>query len=202
MMREVFANELSEELNATALSSEQSFSDESSGRFARLHRLLQTNKFVLAYFAPRGFGLNPWTGDARKQTQIRRRYMLLGETLEGMRVWDIRRGIQALRAWEPWRKTPLVLQAEGDLACDALYAALFEPGVAGLELWQLPASHMAGPDYLNVLRVLDIPQAVAMAADRCQIKLHETRRQAWEFPLKVTSMLGWGEARLSIEVME
>ena len=57
----------------------------------------------------------------------------------------------------------------------ALYASLFEPGIAELDLTDLPASHRDGPDFLNVLKYLDLPQAVAMAAERCPVHLSEHR---------------------------
>lgn len=59
----------------------------------------------------------------------------------------------------------LTLAASGDMAVNALHAAIFAPGVAGLELERLPESHRTGPDYLNVLRILDVPAALAVAAD-------------------------------------
>jgi len=160
--------------------------------FRTLEQQLKTNKAALVWFAPRGLGLNAWSGDARKQAQLRRRFMLLGQTLDGMRVWDIRRAVQATRSVKEWRATPLSLQAEGDLACDALYASLFEPGLADLELWRLPASHQTGPDYLNVLRVLDVPQAAALAAELCPVHLQgPTSPRDWAYPLGVASALGW-----------
>src|SRR5207248_1909387 len=83
--------------------------------------------------------------------------------------WDIRRVTQAFRSFRSLQAVPLWLEAHGELAADALYASLFEKGIAGLELWQVPKSHRDGPDYLNVLRVLDLPQAAAMAAERSQV---------------------------------
>ena len=35
----------------------------------------------------------PWPGNEAKQIQIQRRFQLLGMTLDGMQVWDIRRGL-------------------------------------------------------------------------------------------------------------
>ena len=49
---------------------------------------------ALAIFAPRGQGPYPWTDDARKANQIRRRFYLLGQTRDGMRTWDIRQAIR------------------------------------------------------------------------------------------------------------
>src|SRR6185436_7149660 len=155
VMGVAFGNELREEIQSANSPEPQSTS------FDMLKRLL-AQKPVLAYVAPRGVGTTAWSGDAKKQTQIRRRFMLLGQTLDGMRVWDIRRALQALRSFRSLQGVPLSVEAHHDLAVDALYASLFETGIAALDLRQMPVSHREGPDYLNVLRVLDIPQAMAM----------------------------------------
>jgi dienelactone hydrolase len=117
-----------------------------------------------AFFAPRGFGDDAWSGDARKQVQIRRRFMLLGQTLDSMRVWDIRQAIRALRGWHP--SAELRVEGSGTQGVNLLYAALYEPGIAGATFVDLPASHQQGPDYLNVLRVMDIPVALKIAESR------------------------------------
>lgn len=90
----------------------------------------------------------------KKQIQIRRRYMLLGQTEESMRVWDIRCAIRYLQS----EGLAVQIKASKEMGANALYAALFEPGVKRLELTDLPLSHMEGPDYLNVLRFTDIPE--------------------------------------------
>lgn len=117
-----------------------------------------------AYFAPRGLGDDVWTGDAKKQVQIRRRFMLLGQTLESMRVWDIRQAIRALRDRYP--AAELRVEGSGVQGVNLLYAALYEPGIAGATFGDLPASHQQAPDYLNVLRVMDIPVALKIAESR------------------------------------
>ena len=63
----------------------------------------------------------------------------------------------------------------------------------------MPASHRDGPDYLNVLRVLDIPQAAAMAADRCQVHLVDTDPKGWGYPIALGQKSGWSEMRFVIE---
>ena len=46
----------------------------------------------MAYFAPRGAGPTSWAAlSPTKQTQLRRRLLLLGESLESGQVWDITR---------------------------------------------------------------------------------------------------------------
>ena len=64
--------------------------------FERMRWALETGGSISVCLCPRGIGPAAWTGDEQKQTQIRRRFMLLGQTLDGMRVWDVRRAIQAL----------------------------------------------------------------------------------------------------------
>ena len=40
---------------------------------------------------PRGLGRHKWNQDPKKQIQNRRRFMLLGQTLASMQIWDVRR---------------------------------------------------------------------------------------------------------------
>ncbi len=163
-----FANELSEELADTA-----GALDTNSAGFGEWKRGSVAGGTVRVWFAPRGVGLSAWAGDEKKQTQIRRRFMLLGQTLDGMRVWDIRRAVGALRALPEFQTSPLAMRAAGSMGVNALYAGLFEPTIARLDLSSLPKSHRGGPDYLNVLRVLDIPEALELAGGRAQGSLRD-----------------------------
>jgi dienelactone hydrolase len=119
---------------------------------------------ALAFFAPRGVGLTAWSGGETRLTKIRRRFMLLGQTLDGMRVWDIRRAVQVLHSLPGTDAAKIKIHAEGSMGVNALYAALFEPAVRKLDLVDLPQSQMQGPDYLNVLKVTDIPQVTEAEA--------------------------------------
>lgn len=117
--------------------------------------------------------------------------MLLGQTLDGMRVWDVRRGIQALRSVNNLRKVPLTLMADRGMAGITLYAALFEPNIESVEVRELPKSHRTGPDFLNVMRFLDIPQAVAMVAEKSHIGISQKSNDGWQYPLAMAKKLGW-----------
>ena len=130
------------------------------------------------YVSPRGIGLDSWGGSERVQTHIRRRFMLLGQTLDGMRVWDIRSALQQLELLEV-PKTGVVLSAEGTSAVNALYAALWEPNIRELHLTSPPASHSIGPDYLNILRVGDIPLIAAKVGERSKLILRGSKREDW-----------------------
>ena len=124
--------------------------------------------------------------------------MLAGTTLDAMRVWDIVRTIEAMRANNGTNAsfvpkvgdTPIRVEAAGNMAVNALYASLFAP-IDELVLTSLPKSHMNGPDYLNVLRILDIPQAVALASERCRVELRGAHEADWEFAQQTARVCGF-----------
>jgi len=136
---------------------------------ADLRQQLQARKMVLACFAPRCVEPAAWQADTKKANQIRRRYMLLGQTLDSMRVWDLRCAAQAVKALPEFKEVPLYVKAKRQMGVNAAYAALFEPEIQKLKLEDLPASHMEGPDYLCVLKVGDIRQALELLAKRADL---------------------------------
>lgn len=79
-----------------------------------------------------------------------------------------------------------------------LYASLFEPSIARLDLWDLPNSHRDGPTFLNVLRYLDMPQAVAMAAERSRVRLYQKDDSGWQFPQAVAQKMDWTEKQFQV----
>jgi dienelactone hydrolase len=137
---------------------------------AALRQEMQSRNLALAFFAPRGVEPSTLLSDPKKAIHVRRRYMLLGQTLDGMRVWDIRCAAQAVKALPEFKKTPLHVRAQGQMGVNAAYAALFQPELAKLELENVPASHTEGPDYLNVLRVWDLPQLWTTLGERADLK--------------------------------
>ena len=187
-MRVGFADELAD----------QALPNPNQEKFNQLQKQVSNSQQIVAYFAPRGIGPTAWAADERKQTQIRRRFMLLGQTLDAMRVWDVRRAIQTLRKIDFATGVPVTLHGRGQIAGIALYASLFEPDIARLELWHPPRSHRDGPIFLNVLRYLDVPQAVAMAAQRSQVRIYQRDDFGWSFPQSVQKSLGWPEGRFQI----
>jgi dienelactone hydrolase len=163
------------------------------GAFNRVSKELFGTKKALAFVCPRGVGPTEWSGAKKTQTQCLRRFYLLGETLDGMQAYDIRRAIALFRE-TPYGKTRLLLRGEGRMGVNALYASLFEDGIAGIELTAPPVSHMDGPVYPGVLRFLDVPQAVAMAAARSKVVLRGVDKSAWTFPIATAAMSGRRDA--------
>ncbi len=133
----------------------------------RVRRVLETTKWALATVSPRGVGPTRWKeAGTATENQVKRRFPLIGQTLDGQRVWDVRRSLAALRQVPGLKGVPLWLQGEGALAGIVLYAALFESDVARLKLRHLPPSHLRGPTFLNVRKHFDLPQALALALPR------------------------------------
>ncbi len=169
--------------------------------YEQTRKMFQSFKWGMAYVAPRGVGPTAFDPSEKKQVQLRRRFMLLGETLDGMQVYDARRAIQSLRTLDAARDVPLWLQGQRQAAGTALYASLFEPNIKRLDLWHLPTSHRDGPCYLNVLRYLDLPQAVALAAERSQVRMYLSDKSGWDYATDTATKLGWDAKQIQIRAL-
>jgi dienelactone hydrolase len=115
---------------------------------------------------PRGTGGTRWTSK-NPPNYIARSLVLLGRTADTERVRDIIAAARLLRE-RPEGKAGVVLAGHGAAGVLAAYAGLLEPDVAGVVLHQPPLTHMdpAAPQFLNVLRVCDIPEVLGMLAPR------------------------------------
>jgi hypothetical protein len=125
--------------------------------------------------SPRGTGPTVLANDPKYQVQMRRRMMLLGQTLAGMQVWDVRRAIQAVRSMDGLRVLPLELVAGRDMTEVASFATLFEPGIESLHLVEPPRGDKEAPDFLNWSRVITPNQLSMLAQDRCKVVVGELK---------------------------
>jgi hypothetical protein len=164
---------------------------------------------VIAWLAPAGVG--PTQVSPEKLTHIRRRFALLGTTMDAWTTGEVRETLELLSSqFTTGQPTPVggvlaelpefVVKASGDAAVWALYASLFVEGIDRLDLTDLTASHRTGPVYLGILKHLDISQTLALAAERCPIVLHtqgETAPVA-DYARETARVLGWGEDRIRI----
>ena len=170
-------------------------------KFNQNRRVLEAQKWAFAAVVPRGVGPTRWAEPGSKDdVQIRRRFALIGQTLDGQRVWDVRRGLGVLRGVPDLKGVPLWLQGKGEMAGIALYAGIFEPDVARLDLWHLPASHREGPTFLNVRTYLDTPQALALAFPK-PIRLYvkdAAEEKVWDWPLRLQKALGQEYLKLRV----
>jgi dienelactone hydrolase len=186
--------------------------------FEQEKKMFATFKWGMAYVCPRDVGPTEWdqpiadptdkkaiASAEKAHVQRLRRFYLLGQTLEGQQVWDVRFAIRALRTIEGLGETKLWLQASRAQAANALMASLFEDKITRLDLHELPHSLMpksegdasplsAGlPAYLNMLKYLDIPQAVALAAERTRVVIYDNNKAAWTYPQQISEKLNWGK---------
>ena len=135
---------------------------------------------------PRGVGPTAW--EAKKDVHIRRRFALLGQTLAGMQVWDVRCAFAALRAQADLKTAGIDLLASAEAAPIALWAAVFEPTIGTVNLRGLPDSVREGPAFLNLDRVLGMPQALALLYPK-QVSLVGARPRAWRWAVDLGKKL-------------
>lgn len=94
---------------------------------------------------------------------VDRAHALLGHTPDTGRVRDVGATIKLLTEDKELRHEWSVM-GRGQAGILAAYAALFEPSIKEVVVIDPPKSHKEGPHFLNVLRVLDIPEALGLLA--------------------------------------
>ena len=124
------------------------------------------DKALPSSYSPRGIPNSPTWAKWSPPNYVERSHALLGRTVDTGRVWDICAAVRAHDALREGKKTEWRLIGHGQAGVLAAYAALFEPSIKEIVLIDPPSSHKDGPIFLNVLRVLDIPDALGMLAPR------------------------------------
>jgi dienelactone hydrolase len=114
--------------------------------------------------SPRNSGPNRWPDPP--PYYIRRSLPLLGRTVDSCRLTDVlsaaAHALPTTRSSAPeWK-----VIGRGSAGILAAYAALFEPRFSEVVIVDPPTSHRQGPIFLNVLRVLDVPEALGLLAPR------------------------------------
>jgi hypothetical protein len=118
---------------------------------------------------PRGTGDTAWPEEL--SWHVRRSAAWSGRTVASMQVWDVLRGLKAVRTLGEVQADRLVLAASADMAAVALYAALLDGRLSALLLESPPATQNApsrkdgkGPaiEMLNCLRLTDLAQVAGL----------------------------------------
>jgi dienelactone hydrolase len=135
-------------------------------------------------FAPRGVGPTAWPED--RDTHTRRRFPLIGQTLDGTRVLDVRRALKGIGL----DRRPLWISGAGEAAPVALWAAVFEPEIDRIILIDPPASVDEPPAFLNLGRLLEMPQAVALLFPRHVMIEGDSDRSAFGWAADLARRLG------------
>ncbi|MEJ2703873.1 MAG: prolyl oligopeptidase family serine peptidase [Sedimentisphaerales bacterium] len=116
--------------------------------------------------SPRGVGPTRWTR-RNPPNYVARAHALLGRTADTGRVWDVIAAARYLHD-KYGGGVPVYVSGDGAAGVLAAYAALWEPEIAGVIASNPPLTHMdnEAPQFLNVLRVCDIPDVLGMLAPR------------------------------------
>lgn len=156
-----------------------------------VRRQVQDEGELLAIVPPIGHGPSEWSGDERKQTQIRRRFHLLGMTADAVRVAELRGVLDWLGSTPQLKSPPVVLSAQGVTAVRGLYASLENASVKSLELSEIPADDRNGPILLFAERVWDVPQLLAVASEGRSARVTGADGAATDYLAAVAKRLGW-----------
>jgi hypothetical protein len=130
-----------------------------------------------------------WTRKSPPNT-IERAHALLGRTVDAGRLWDV----QAVARYLHEKEDAAVVRVAGRGEAGVLgaYAALFEPIIEEVVLIDPPAGHRQGPIFLNVLRFMDIPDALGLLAPR-PVTLINARDPGYERTAQYYRAAGAGE---------
>lgn len=132
---------------------------------------------------PRGVGSTRWT---RKNppNYVERSHVLVGRTVDTERVREIIAVARAIK--NAHRYLPLVITGEGAAGVLGAYAALLEADIDEVELKLPPLTHQSNeaPQFLNVLRVADVPEVLGMLAPR-KLTVHGMSPQEFAATAKI-----------------
>ncbi len=170
-----FASAFGEELARAGIDPKSSVSPDLEKKFTGWMRYIRDNQAAYITFAPRGVGLTALGGDKRYQTQIRRRFMLLGETLASTQVWDVHRASEAARGLPGLGDVPLHFHASPEMTEVATFAAIFEPKLVSLTLANPPRGDKDAPDFLNWSRIVTPAQLLQLAEQKTKVNLPKKR---------------------------
>ncbi len=106
--------------------------------------------------------IQSWPGNTARQNQIRRRFQLIGTTLDTMRVWDLRQAMRLLRRECPDLQELHLAAAPGSESL-AMLATVFESGISSLTLPSV-AIDESGLDVLNFSRTIPAELLPVLAA--------------------------------------
>ena len=172
LARPVFGASLTEELAAAGIAPDAPLPSGSAESARRSFSRIREGKLAVAMLAPRGIGLTALGGDEKYHLQVRRRLMLLGQTLAGMQVWDVRRALQVLRKMPLLCDLPLDLQPSPEMTEVACFAAIFEPAFRSLQLAHPPRADHAAPDFLFWSRLLTPAHLLDLTRQQSEVVIH------------------------------
>lgn len=169
LARAGFAKAIDEELVACGAGGE--ISDETKQKLSGWMGYIRDRHEAFVTFAPRGVGLTALSSNKKYVDMARRRFMLLGQTLAGMQVYDVCRAAETIREIEGLGELPLHYHASVDMTEVATFATLFSSNVASLTLATEPRPDKKAADFLNWSRVVTPHQLLLTARQRCAVTI-------------------------------
>jgi cephalosporin-C deacetylase-like acetyl esterase len=140
--------------------------------------------------SPRGSGsTTKWTA-TNPPNYVQRAHALVGRTVDIGRVWDIQAVARMLHEVEGNELT-IGVAGRGQAGVLGAYAALNETSIAEVIAVDPPASHREGPILLNVLKVLDIPDALGLLAPR-HLTLLNAKDESFQRTSQLYDAAGYG----------
>jgi hypothetical protein len=143
-----------------------------------------THEYAGHIVAPRGVGPGAWTRKS-PPNYVERAHALLGRTVDEGRVWDI---VSYFNSPVPELRYKVI--GRGQAGILAAYAGLFNPRIKEVVIVDPPTSHRNGPIFLNVLRVLDIPEALGMLAPDVKLTLIGAKDKAFDRTAQLYKLAG------------
>ena len=161
------------------------------GQFRQGLQFMEATNAVWAVLTPRGVGPAAWAEpDSSDAVHLRRSFPILGQTLHGQQVLDILRTLEFLRGHEIAADLPINIFARDEKAALTIYAAALDENVNMLRLENPPTSHHDGAELLNVMRFMDMPQALALALEHSEIHIDTPDPAAWSYAQDIAGLLG------------
>ena len=140
------------------------------------------------HYWPRGASSEHHWTHRSPPNYVERSHALLGRTVDQGRVWDIAATARDLAVGKGG-SVKLQVMGIGQAGILAAYAALFEPSIKEVVIVDPPVSHREGPIFLNVLRVLDIPEALGLLAPR-RLTLINAKDKAFDRTAEIYRLAG------------
>jgi dienelactone hydrolase len=136
----------------------------------------------------RGVDLDSKWNRTSPPNYVERSHALLGRTVDDGRVLDT---LSALRFLDKGKdKKSWRIVGSGQAGIIAAYSALFDPSIKEVVITDPPSSHKDGPIFLNVLRVLDIPEALGLLAPDVKLTIVGGNDKAWERTAQLYKLAG------------
>lgn len=118
-----------------------------------------------AVVVPGGYEPLAWS-TRTPPNRVERAFVLVGSTPDTARVGDVIATVGFVKGKS--KSAEVVVQGTGDAGLIAAYAAVLEPEINGVIVINPPSTHADpnAPQFLNILRVCDVPQMLGMIAPR------------------------------------